>query len=76
MSTTLELAVQEAKAWITNNSCHKQDCYEYTLRYMKDPSVNNRVLDWIHFQSIVTSLGYKTYIDVCDNEWFEVARQK
>ena len=64
-------AVEEAKIWIGNHSCHKQDCHDYTLKYMKDPSIVNRVLDWITFRSIVTMLGYKLYSDICDNEWFE-----
>jgi hypothetical protein len=64
-------AVEEAKLWISKNSCHKQDCNDYTRKYMKDPSVVHRVTDWITFQSIVTMLGYKLYSDICDNEWYE-----
>ncbi len=64
-------AVEEAKLWIKSHSCHKQDCNDYTRQYMKDPSVVNRVTDWITFHSIVTMLGYKSYVDICDNEWYE-----
>jgi len=72
--SSYELAVEEAKMWINNNSCHMQDCHEYCSKYMHDLSIVNRISDWNHFRSIVTDLGYDIYIDVCDNEWFEVPR--
>jgi hypothetical protein len=63
---------EEAKQWIKNHSPHKMDCYEYTLRYMKDLSIVNRVIDWLTFQSIVTGMGYDVYVDICENECFMV----
>jgi hypothetical protein len=65
-------AIEEAKLWINNHSPHKIDCYEYTRSYMKDVSVVYRITDWLTFQSIVTSLGYDVYVDVCDNEYYKL----
>ncbi len=60
--SSYELAVEEAKMWINNNSCHMQDCHEYVSKYMHDLSIVNRISDWNHFRSIVTDLGYDIYI--------------
>ncbi len=69
-------AVEEAKLWISNHSPHKQDCHEYTLTYMKDPNIVNKITNWITFFSIVTNLGYDQYIDLCENEWWMDPRKK
>jgi hypothetical protein len=67
---------EEAKLWIGNHSPHKMDCYEYTLQYMKDLSIVNRVTNWLTFQSIVTDMGYDVYVDICENESFIIKKKK
>jgi hypothetical protein len=65
---------EEAKLWINKHSPNRRDCYEYTLQYMNDITIVNKITNWLQFQSIVRMLGYDVHVDVCENEWYESPR--
>jgi hypothetical protein len=69
--SSIRLAVEFAKQWILDHSCHKQDCHAYTKKYMDDSTIHPKLSDWLMFYTLVSSMGFETHVDVCDNEWFE-----